>query len=435
MKTTNANQTLIASKQKQIELVTNEYLQDETNPNFIYVLEKFFNTEDIDKAKLLNVGSMLFKSIADTIAFYVDKPQSEVNLDPLQTVINIFSNWYGLLWLEMSEWVLSIKNMPTKDHYYDDDLEADVIIRLYEKYKGDDIYPTKYLLQTIYYENRIENKLYELKTDSYDSGVEVELTEIKETSNLVPVEITKYKPLRTIKIDERVQYPLAEIEQIKSLVYSIDRKAVMFETQFLKNTESFILFRNIKPSSLEQAIDQKNWNVKYKQVKNDIQFTDDPQAGIDFVNNMNELIKDAIEYEQKQIRRISAITSVPTDFLWLEASHWAIWQGSRTILHGAFVKKILSIRYLFDRYLPELFDIVAKENWIEPDYSRPDVFIKDESQLIEELKVAREMNLISQKKAIMEYQWIPEDQADWEIELINEEKTTDSEINKVDFSI
>jgi hypothetical protein len=36
---------------------------------------------------------------------------------------------------------------------------------------------------------------------------------------------------------------------------------------------------------------------------------------MEFVENTNNLIKDAMEYEQTQIEKISSITNIPMDFL------------------------------------------------------------------------------------------------------------------------
>jgi hypothetical protein len=59
--------------------------------------------------------------------------------------------------------------------------------------------------------------------------------------DLLPVIETKLdKCFWRIK-DEDKQVPL--IEKIKSIVYSIDRKIVMFDTQFLQNVESFALLK------------------------------------------------------------------------------------------------------------------------------------------------------------------------------------------------
>jgi len=37
----------------------------------------------------------------------------------------------------------------------------------------------------------------------------------------------------------------SELDRIKPLIYSLERKAVMFETQFLKDTEQYKIFDNI----------------------------------------------------------------------------------------------------------------------------------------------------------------------------------------------
>jgi hypothetical protein len=46
-----------------------------------------------------------------------------------------------------------------------------------------------------------------------------------------------------IKDDELEDQPISLIDKVKNIVYSIDRKIVMFETQFLQNVESFVLMK------------------------------------------------------------------------------------------------------------------------------------------------------------------------------------------------
>jgi len=66
--------------------------------------------------------------------------------------------------------IYSIERVPTNLHFYDYTLGADVVLRLYAK--GTDAVTNtydKYLLQTIYRENSIENNLYKLgMSDDYN---------------------------------------------------------------------------------------------------------------------------------------------------------------------------------------------------------------------------------------------------------------------------
>ena len=65
---------------------------------------------------------------------------------------------------------------------------------------------------------------------------------------------------------------------------------------------------------------------------------------------------------------------------------------------------------------------------------RPDVFVKDDNQLIEELKIARELKLISLPKAIMQYQDVDEKEAEEEMRKIEEEMDKQSERESIDFN-
>jgi len=413
----------LAVKTLQQEYLTNEYLANEQDENFKYIKSKFFNWQSTDTAKILNVGSWLFEAISDTYSYYVWSPIWSLGIDLSEATKDFFANWYIALTITAEENVYSIERVPTNLHFYSHELEADVVLRLYAKEKNTSTNDfDKYLLHTAYYENRIENKLYKLwKADDYNLGVEVPLTEIEETKNLNPTEQTSVKPFWIIKKDDLIQYPISEAEKIRPIVYSIDRKTVMFETQFLRNTESFKLFKGMTRPKIKE-----NDNVDYAVNWHDI-YTTNSDAGIEFVDNINNLIKDAIEYESNQIRRVSSITKIPTDFLGLDNTHWAIWEGSRSILHWSFYKKIRDIQSLFDTQLKEMYEIVAKKNWVETAYVRPDVYIKNDKVLLEELILARDSRLITHTRAIMWYMDIDEKQAEEEKKKIMQEQEEQQE--------
>ena len=403
----------LAVKTLQHEYTTNEYLINEQDENFKYIRSKFFALQSTKTTKTLNVGSGLFEAISDTYKYYVWSPVGALSIDLTQSTNDFFSNWYILLLINAIDWKYNIERVPTNLHYYSYDINADVILRLYSKPTWSLNEYDNYLLHTAYYENRIENKLYKLWKDcDYNLGNEVELTEVQETKDLESVEQTTYKPLRTIKQDNLEQYPVSEAQKIKPLVYSIDRKTVMFETQFLRNTETLKLFKwMVRPKNKD------NFTISYQDTWHEI-YTTNSDASVEFIDNMNSLITEAIEYESSQIRRISSITKIPTDFLWLDNAHWAIWEGSRSILHWSFFKKIRNIQSLYDTQLKEIYEIVAKENWVNETYTRPDVYVKDDKILLEELIQAKNENIITHTRAIMEYMNINEEQAETEKEQI-----------------
>lgn len=174
-----------------------------------------------------------------------------------------------------------------------------------------------YVLITEYYTGRTENKLYQMNgPKSLDTLIEVPLDTRPETANLLPVEQTglPYPAIVVIKEDLMDQKPLSMADMIKDIVYSLDRKTMLFETQFLKNVESFILTKNIaRPMHLLEKY-QNGVKIRFADLPRVLR-TSDEQGSIEFVNNTNDLIGDAMEYEKSQIARISAITSIPMDFL------------------------------------------------------------------------------------------------------------------------
>lgn len=210
------------------------------------------------------------------------------------------------------------------------------------------------------------------------------------------------------------------IEKIKSLVYAIDRQIVMNHTQYLQNVESFILFKNVKRP--QKLLDQHNsWKrVDFSEVGRIQNWWQD--SSIEFVNNVNSLIDVAIKDTDNHIRRISSMTTVPIEFLWLDSNDGAIGVWSRTLKHGAFIKKVEYIRDILDQAFMEF---LALDN-TEEQYTRPDVFAKSSKELAEELATARTANIISQYNAIKEYNGYTDDEAQAEYERIQSETPTKS---------
>ena len=110
------------------------------------------------------------------------------------------------------------------------------------------------------------------------------------------------------------------------------------------------------------------------------------------------------------------------DFLKGESSSGAIGQGSRSILHGAFIKQIKSYRELLEPVINEIYEAVAKtDNQLDIEWSRPDMFAKNENELVTELSSAIQNGLISQRQAVMKYQDIHDEELDAELLLIQED--------------
>jgi len=119
------------------------------------------------------------------------------------------------------------------------------------------------------------------------------LDTVPETSNLQETVVTGLDQVfRKIEEDALEQFPISLIDQIKQIVYSIDRNINMFDTQFLQNVESFVLMKGIGlPTKLINKYEEHG-KLDFRDLGRYI--TADADGSIEFVNNSNDLIDKAI---------------------------------------------------------------------------------------------------------------------------------------------
>lgn len=425
-------------------LCDNSYLRDEENENFKWIKQQFFYWDKND-TKLFNVGSWLFWTIQNVFTAFVGNPNIWKEFDISERVNDYIATWYCAFVLFRENGKLWVRREPSESVSYENWIYR--VIKIYIKEKeesnnklvGVSLVKKTYVLVQTYNVWSIENKLYEVKwlyqISSWTNIIEVPLDTIYETKDLKPIEKTWFE-FPTIfliknKENELLTRIVSVIKKVVNMVYAIDRRVVMFDNQFLNNVESFILMKNIVlPKKIIEKYNE--WKkINFRDLWRIITANDD--WWIEFINNKNELIDKAIEYEEKQIRRISALTTIPTDFLWLDNAHGAIGEWSRTSLHSAFIKSVEQIRDIFTKWLKPILEILQKEDtdkqyWKEIVWN--DVFSKDYKSLVYELKVARDAWIITQLRAIQKYLWIDKKEAEKELIAIQEENSKKTEEQK-----
>ncbi len=421
---TTAEQTKLADQSRLKDLYTNDYLNDRYNQNFKIISELYFN-KNADRTKLFNVWTNLFSTITDTIANFVWNPYMDLKLNLNTYTKDLVSVWKAVFWIKRvddwtNNWKLWIYHIPAENHLVSDWINK--VFTLFKNIEWEDTY--YYILKQSFEIWFIENKLYKLDKIIDNEWVEVALDTIPETSWLRERVNTWLKTPAIFYTElNSLDWNKSELDKIKNLVYSLDRKAVMFETQFLWEIEQFKIFENIHIPETAKNLD---WTVSLAKLWK-ILATDTTlwaKGDIKYISNKNELINDAINYEQVQIKKISSATSIPTDFLWINSTSAVSWT-SREIMISAFVKKIQTYREIFTELLQEmllLFEGQKKENGdeITTSITWNDIFAKNDKDLIEELKLARESGLISQYKWVQQYQNLKSDEdIEEEIERIN----------------
>lgn len=378
------------------EFYTNEYLHNEKNENF-QTIQRLFFAWDRNKTKEFNMGSSVFMTCADIIANFVWKPVTTANIEVHKQIQDLVSIGKGVFWLRRNdEWSLETYYIPWENHVR---IEwVDTIIKRYEVQEG--LLIKIYTLKQSFYPWRIENELYDT-SNSLTTGKLVPLDTIYETSNLEPIINTEIEVPAIFVIEKESLF-----EKIKKLVYSLDRKLVMFETQFLWEIEQFKIFQNIalQPDAQGRVDFTKIWKV----FANDI--SREWVSDIKIISNKNELISEAIEYEQVQLQKVSSATSIPTDFLWLK--NWgAISWTSREILIQNFIKTIENYRNIITKTLTDiLFLFESEDSEQKTSVIWNEIITKWDRELIEELKLAREAGLVSQYTWVKLYLWLYEEE-------------------------
>lgn len=414
-----AEQSKLSDQSRLKDLYTNDYLNDDYNENFKIISELYFNNNN-KRAKHFNVGTNLFATITDTIANFVWNPYIDIQLNLTDYTKDLVSVWKAVFWLKRVDnwtinWELQVYHIPAENHLVSDWISK--VFTLFKQIEWDDT--VYYILKQCFYDNYIENKLYKLNKIVDNMWLEVPLDAIQETANLQEIVNTGLdRPAIFYTDDKNIDGLKSELDKIKNIVYSLDRKAVMFETQLLWELEQFKIFENL---DIPESAINDDWTVSMAKLPK-ILATDTTlgaSGNIKYISNKNELIQEAINYEQTQLRKISSATSIPTDFLWINSTSAISWT-SREIMISAFIKKIKAYREKLTEVMQEILEIFEKENWTETYINWDDIISKNEKELIEELKLAREAGLISQFTWIQKYQNLKkEEDIEKEIQLIN----------------
>ena len=391
-------------------LETNDYLTDEKNENFMYIKNKFFFWEVVDKVKLLNVGSDIFKTIARTYSSYIGTPQSLNIVDSLEEFSrDLVSVWLCVFLIEKenNEWKLSYA--PARSYVKEDGID-----KLYIMYYDENTKKSYVLIQS-FYSWYVDNNLYQTTT-------------IGATTSFVSV------PLITLEatqwLEERIQTWLnvpnifvckdpngSLIKDIKASVYAVDRHIVMSHTQYIQNVESYVLFKNIRwPHA---AMEQHDGGVKINFNAIGRYHNGSEDSWIEFVKNKNDMIDTAIKDNENFVRRIGAAVSIPDEFLWLQTREGAIGEGSRTLRHWAFIKAVIAYRNIFDKIFKQIKEVLKNEE----QYNWPQIIPKTDKEMMDEIVLARKEKLMSWQNAIMKYNDYDEDEAKLEMATIEAEWT------------
>ena len=412
------------------EIISWEYVKNKLNPNFIEMVKHLYPWQEERFTRLVS-GSYIWGLIDDKISsyFWVPKHNFDYRFNCDLSIENLLSTWYMMVKVSWDTkwWVLSAIDW----HKYYDDGVTEMFIEQYQVQTKDPSDHTiletkKYVYVQSFSDHILKNKLYEISWTVLSAWQEVSLDTIPELAWRPDEQIIMELDRLVYKI--KVESPI--IEKIKTIIYSIERKWMEADKQFMNYMDQWTILKNIEiPKNAMKKVtywwidyDVTDFDKLWKLLEID---ADNWDGSIEIVKNWNDLVEDALKFSERQIRMISAITDVPAIFFWLENE----WQGNdsgTTIVKSswAFYKRIERYRKAFE----EVFEDIKKDLKIDYQFDWPSIVTSDPDEVVETEIKKLDAWLTTKVKSIMRIYWIDETEATALNKKIMEEKKAESDL-------
>lgn len=336
----------------------------------------------------LNFGTFVAGLVDDKISSYVGTPEDSLKyrVDYDKLVETMLTTGYWMLKLSSDKkngWTMS--SVDGQKYYFDGVTEYFI-----EQYKVEDknlasgaLFSTKYYLYVQTFSNHVlTNKLYEIRKDSLQSGIPVSLDTIPELAGRPDEQII----METDRLVYTLKAEYSLIEKIKSIIYSIERKWAEADKQFNNYMDQFMVLNNIEiPVDARKTVTQDgidyvvtDFNKLGKIIETN---PDNGTGGLEIIKNGNDLVKEALEFAERQIRQISAITDIPPIFLGLDSAQGNDSGTSIVKSSGSFYKRIERYRTGIQNVF---WDVSAAVKSIpETTFSWPSIVTADQAEIID----------------------------------------------------
>jgi len=419
-------------------MLTDEYLADKTHPQTKFIFDQFFDGGSLDirateRLNLLNISYSIPSILADKFADYVGEPQNDLGVSLEDFVSTFIWGGYAVFNCRLVEDDFVVDVVQPQEYILHNNGSQRVLTYL-DDY--DDLGNLiQYILDQRIEKNIITNKLYKINYVSLGNkneihGDQVPLSTYYATSAMQEVEQLSIdrSPLVVVnnkKVNNKL-YGTSEILKIRSLISSIEVEAVNIQDNFLKHLSSILAL------PINKLQTDKKGKVDITKLKAIGMEAGDTLPS--YIMNTNPLIKDSFTQIDSMLRQICAITSIPVEFMGLSSPGGAESADAKKIRMASFLKKVEKIRSKFENGLKQVAEIRAQflPKFKSQDFILfwPEIFPVDKNALASELATAQNASLISNKKAIMKYQDLNEEDAIAEREAILKEKATvqDSEL-------
>lgn len=414
------------------EMRSDEYL---TNTNHIqtkFIYEKFFNgkgeTMRQERLKLLNISMGLPGLIAETFADFVGEPENTLGLEIGDFVEAYSWGGYAVLQPMIVDGKFKVEYV-SPDGYVKNDDGSEQLIFILLAYEGSTI--QRYIFEKKYIPGRTENRLYKADTIySYDivndrtndftvKGDEVPLTTIPSTAMIPEVELTglSVNPIVTIhnsRLNGR-RYGSSDVMRVRSMISSVEVGLVNLQDQLLKHLQAKMYL----PKTA--VVMDKNGIAQLDKMEVITMESGDALPG--YMVNTNPLIDKEFTFIETLIRGISSRLSMPIEFFGIDGIGGAESAETRKIRLSRFLKRVNKARSRFAHGLEQIHEIGKMWGAVQGELQIvwPPIFPINKADQLDELALAVDSKLMSQRKAVSRYQDVDEQELEAELALINQE--------------
>ena len=418
-------QNYLADMQNFQEIISGDYVTNPKDPNFIEMITHLYPGQE-ERFKIINPGTYIGGLVHDKIRGYVGVPEDglKYRIDYSKLLETLLCTGHMMLKLSSTKttgWQVSAIDA---SKYYNDGVTEYFV----EQYKVDEKNPASAeIFQTKYYvyvqtfsQNVLKNELFEIQKGVLSVGRKVPLETIPELA-WRPEEMTIAE---TDKLVYSIKVEYSIIKKIRSVIYSIERKWTEADKQFQNYMEQFMVFDNIEiPASARKTVVQDGIEYKvtdFAKLGKIVESDPDIGAGdIKIIKNGNDLIKEALEFSERQLRQISSITDIPTIFLGLESQQGNDSGTSIVKSSGSFYKRIEGYR----KDIENLFFDLGEVFWVLKNlkFVWPSIVSSDPDEVLDSEIKKVESGLTSRKRAIMKIEGVTEEEAQKLLEEIDSE--------------
>lgn len=397
-------QNYLADIQENQEIISWDYVGNKLNPNFNEMVKHLFPWDE-KRFALLNPWSYIWGLVDDKISSYFGTPKDELDyrVDYDKIIETLLTTWYLMLKVGSTEKTWWFWEAIEWHKYYDDGVTEMFI----EQYKVEEknaldnniIDVKNYVYVQSFSNNILKNELFEIQAWVLSFWKPVSLSLIPELEGRPEEQVI----METNRLVYKIKMESSLIKKIKSIIYSIERKWAEADKQFQNYMEQFKVFNNIEiPATATKKVYQDGIEytvTDFSKLGSVVEVDADNWEGtIEIVKNWNELIKEALEFSERQIRQISAITDVPTIFLWLSDQQWNDSWTSIVKSSGPLYKRIQRYRdgveNLFSDITKVLKDIKPEFTWDSIVTSDPSDVIKNEREKLADWLTTKIMSIM-----------------------------------------